>query len=152
MINDFPLAIDFTLFRIGLRTMIYHTYRYVDINYVHIEKVSLSLYDDRRTNLVIVFVFFFSSRREINRILDWIFFGGISMFDQDVMNICTIRIEEWIWKRLYALEIKNLIYRKDFKIFVLSVSIVLLINEERNFIMMFKAFFISNLQASNSLK
>lgn len=74
------------------------------------------------------------------------------MFDQDVMNICTIRIEEWIWKRLYALEIKNLIYRKDFKIFVLSVSIVLLINEERNFIMMFKAFFISNLQASNSLK
>lgn len=52
--------------------MIYHTYRYVDINYyVHIEKVSLSLCDDRRANLVIVFVsFFFSSRRERSRILD----------------------------------------------------------------------------------
>lgn len=57
----------FTLFRIGLRTMIYHTYRYVDINYyVHIEKVSLSLCDDRRANLVIVFVsfFFFEPSRE----------------------------------------------------------------------------------------
>lgn len=46
--------------------MIYHTYRYVDINYVHIEKMSLSLCDDRRANLVIVFVsfFFFEPSRE----------------------------------------------------------------------------------------
>lgn len=52
--------------------MIYHTYRYVDINYyVHIEKVSLSLCDDRRANLVIVFVFFFRAvEREVEFLIE----------------------------------------------------------------------------------